>query len=82
MQIKMHEMINWSKLISFVVFYINTTFLSIFSGDKLAYLYEELQTNEASQHLIPHFEEVMSALITDVKKIDESKRKMEEKIKK
>ena len=54
----------------------------IISGDKLAYLYEELQTNEASQHLIPHFEEVMSALITDVKKIDESKRKMEEKIKK
>ena len=69
-------------MISFVVFYINTTFLYIFSGDKLAYLYEELQTNEASQHLIPHFEEVMSALITDVKKIDESKRKMEEKIKK
>ena len=59
-----------------------TTCLFNFSGDKLAYLYEELQTNEASQHLIPHFEEVMSALITDVKKIDESKRKMEEKIKK
>ena len=69
-------------MISFVLLYINTTFLFIFSGDKLAYLYEELQTNEASQHLIPHFEEVMSALITDVKKIDESKRKMEEKIKK
>ena len=69
-------------MISFVSLHINTTFLFIFSGDKLAYLYEELQTNEASQHLIPHFEEVMSALITDVKKIDESKRKMEEKIKK
>ena len=69
-------------MISFVLSYINTTFLYIFSGDKLAYPYEELQTNEASQHLIPHFEEVMSALITDVKKIDESKRKMEEKIKK
>ena len=47
----------------------------------MASLYEELQTSEASPHLVSHFEDVMSALISDVKKIDESKRKMEEKIK-
>ena len=53
-----------------------------YSGDKLVSLYEELQTNEASPHLLSQYEEVMSALMSDVKKIDESKRKMEEKIKK
>ena len=46
----------------------------------MASLYEELQTSEASPYLVSHFEDVMSALISDVKKIDESKRKMEEKI--
>ena len=51
------------------------------SGDKLVHLYEELQTSEGSQHLVSHFEEVMAALMSDVKKIDDSKRKMEEKIK-
>ena len=53
-----------------------------YSGDKLLSLYEELQTNEASPHLLSQYEEVMSALMNDVKKIDESKRRMEDKIKK
>lgn len=57
-------------------------FISCFySGDKLVSLYEALQTSEASPHLVSHFEEVISALMSDVKKIDESKRNMEEKIK-
>ena len=60
----------------------HSLFLTYFnSGDKLVSLYEELQISDASPHLVSHFEEVISALMSDVQKIDDSKRKMEEKIK-
>ena len=50
------------------------------SGDKLFTLYQEMQTSEASPQLLSHFEEVMAALMTDVKNLDHENKKMEEKI--
>ena len=46
------------------------------------FYFSELQSSDttASPHLVKHFEEVMSALVADVKKLDQENRKMEEKI--
>ena len=44
-------------------------------------LYNELQSSEATNpQLVKHFEDVMAALMTDVKKLDQENKKMEEKI--
>ena len=44
-------------------------------------LYSELQSSEAANpQLVKHFEDVMAALMTDVKKLDQENKKMEEKI--
>ena len=44
-------------------------------------LYNELQSSEAANpQLVKHFEDVMAALMTDVKKLDQENKKMEEKI--
>lgn len=43
-------------------------------------LYEELQSSEMPPHLLSQFEDVLSALLADVKKIDDEKRRMEERI--
>ena len=50
------------------------------SGDKIVTLYEELQSSEMPPHLLLQFEDVLSALLADVRKIDAEKRRMEERI--
>jgi hypothetical protein len=45
-------------------------------------LYEELQTSEAPAHLVTQYEEVIAALMADVKKMENETRKMEEKLSK
>ena len=42
-------------------------------------MYEELQTSDAPAHLVSQYEEVISALMTDVKKMESETKKMEEK---
>lgn len=54
----------------------NTPF-SFYSGQKLAELYEEIQTSEASSELVQHFEGAFSSLLQDVKKLHEDQKKME-----
>ena len=82
---KVKTFINANKLYNPLIFTERVWFIiyiSYFSsGEQIVSLYEALQTSEASPHLISNFEEVISALVSDVKKIDESKRNMEEKIK-
>ena len=53
---------------------------NIYSGDKIVTLYGELQSSEMPPHLLVQFEDVLSALLADVKKIDAEKRRMEERI--
>ncbi|XP_021930330.1 ras and EF-hand domain-containing protein-like isoform X2 [Zootermopsis nevadensis] len=48
------------------------------SGEKLAKLYEELQTSDTPHHLVTHFEGAFSSLLQDVKKLYEDNMKMEE----
>ena len=43
-------------------------------------LYEELQTSDAPPHLVSQYEEVISALMTDVKKMETETKKLEEKM--
>jgi len=50
------------------------------SGDKIFTLYEELQSSEAPPHLVNQYEEVISALVADVKKMEDETKKMEEKM--
>lgn len=50
------------------------------SSDKIFSLYEELQTSDAPPHLVSQYEEVISALMTDVKKMETETKKMEEKM--
>jgi hypothetical protein len=45
-------------------------------------LYEELQTSEVPPHLIDHFQDLISALVVDVKKIDEKNKMLEERFEK
>jgi hypothetical protein len=49
-----------------------------YSGQKLAKLYEELQSVDTAQHLVTHFEGAFSSLLQDVKKLYEDNKKMEE----
>ena len=56
------------------------SFSPMFSGDKIVTLYEELQSSEMPPHLLVQFEDVLSALLADVRKIDAEKRRMEERI--
>jgi hypothetical protein len=49
-----------------------------YSGQKLAELYEELQTTDTAQHLVTHFEAALSSLLLDVKKLHEDNKRMEE----
>jgi 3'-phosphoadenosine 5'-phosphosulfate sulfotransferase len=51
---------------------------SSYSGQKLAELYEELQTTDTTQHLVTHFEGAVSSLLQDVKKLYEDNKKMED----
>ena len=53
-----------------------------FSGDKIFTLYEELQTSDVPQHVMDHFQEMVSALVTDVKKIEQKNKLMEERYQK
>ena len=53
--------------------------VSRYSSDKIFTLYEELQTSEAPPHLLEQYEEVISALMADVKKMECESKKMEEK---
>lgn len=53
--------------------------LTFFSSDKIFTLYEELQTSDAPAHLVSQYEDVISALMTDVKKMENETKKMEEK---
>lgn len=53
-------------------------FLNV-SGDKIFTLYEELQTSEVPPHLLDHFEALISALVVDVKNIDQNNKLMEER---
>jgi hypothetical protein len=49
-----------------------------YSGQKLADLYEELQTTDTAQHLVTHFEAALSSLLLDVKNLHEDNKRMEE----
>ncbi len=53
---------------------------TICSSDKIFTLYEELQTSDAPPHLVNQYEEVISALVMDVKKMEAETKKMEEKM--
>ncbi len=50
------------------------------SSDKIFSLYEELQSSDAPAHLVNQFEDVISALMTDVRKMETETKKMEEKM--
>ena len=50
------------------------------SSDKIFTLYEELQTSDAPPHLVNQYEEVISALVSDVKKMETESKKLEEKM--
>jgi hypothetical protein len=53
---------------------------SLSSSDKVFSLYEELQTSNAPAQLVSQFEEVISSLMHDVKKMESETKKMEEKM--
>ena len=76
-----HNQLHATSLWNYVNLFICFTSVLLLSGDKLVNLYKELQASESAPHLISHFEDVISALMSDVRKVDESKKKMEEKIK-
>lgn len=50
------------------------------SSDKIFTLYEELQASDTPQHLVSQFEDVISALMADVKNMETETKKMEEKM--
>ena len=52
------------------------------SGDKIFSLYEELQTSEVPPHLMDQFQELISALVVDVKKIEQNNKMLEERFEK
>ena len=52
----------------------------IFSSDKIFSLYEDLRSSAAPSYLLNQYEEVITALISDVKKMEIETKKMEEKI--
>ena len=52
------------------------------SGDKIFSLYEELQTSQVPPHLMDHFQDLISALVSDVKKIEYNNKLLEEKYEK
>ena len=52
--------------------------LFYFSGDKIFMLYEQLQTSDVPPHVMDHFQDLISALVTDVKKIEQKNKLMEE----
>ena len=54
----------------------------IFSGDKIFTLYEELQTSDVPPHVMDHFQDLISALVTDVKKIEQKNKLLEERFQK
>eukprot|EP00095_Tigriopus_kingsejongensis_P000097 maker-scaffold1877_size25834-snap-gene-0.9 protein:Tk00097 transcript:maker-scaffold1877_size25834-snap-gene-0.9-mRNA-1 annotation:"ras and ef-hand domain-containing protein" len=56
-------------------------FLSV-STDKIFTLYEQLQSNDTPPHLMMQFEEVIAALMADVKNMESETKKMEEKMSK
>ena len=49
------------------------------SSDKIFTLYEDLHSSEAPEHLVSQYEEVISALMDDVKKMETETKRMEEK---
>ena len=53
-----------------------------FSGDKIFTLYEELQTSDVPAHVMDHFQDLISALVTDVKKIEQKNKLLEERFQK
>ena len=52
---------------------------AFYSGDKIFTLYEELQTSEVPPHLMDHFQDLIQALVVDVKKIDQKNRLLAER---
>ena len=56
--------------------------LLFFSGDKIFTLYEELQTSDVPAHVMDHFQDLISALVTDVKKIEQKNKLLEERFQK
>ena len=57
-------------------------FYFFFSGDKIFTLYEELQTSDVPAHVMDHFQDLISALVTDVKKIEQKNKLLEERFQK
>lgn len=43
-------------------------------------MYEELQSSEANPQLVSQFEDLISSIVSDVKKIEDNNRRMEERI--
>ena len=50
------------------------------SSDKIFSLYQDLQTSDAPPQLLNQFEEVISALMSDLKKMGQESKKLEEKM--